>query len=111
LYSFEFYLKFLTSGLSIVTVMSTIAKNIVFSGRVQGVGFRFTAQRIALRYELAGFVRNLPAGAVQMLIQGSAGDIDDCLRDISESFTGYIRDTKIEDAAISSEHTGFEIAF
>ena len=91
--------------------MSTIAKNIVFSGRVQGVGFRFTAQRIALRYELAGFVRNLPAGTVQMLIQGSAEDIDDCLRDISESFAGYIKDTKIEDTTVSGEHTGFEIVF
>jgi len=83
----------------------------VFSGRVQGVGFRFTAQRIALRYELAGFVKNLPNGAVQMLIQGQTEDIDDCLRDISESFASYIRDTKIEDVAISGEHTGFEIAF
>ena len=111
MYSFEFYLKFSTSGLIIVAVMSTIAKNIVFSGRVQGVGFRFTTQRIALRYELAGFVKNLPTGAVQMLIQGPAEDVDDCLRDISESFAGYIRDTKIEDAAISSEHAGFEIVF
>ena len=111
MYSFEFYLKFLTPGLSIVAVMSTIAKNIVFSGRVQGVGFRFTAQRIALRYELAGFVKNLHTGQVQMLAQGQAEDIDDCLRDISESFSGYIRDTKIEDAAVSGEHTGFEIAF
>jgi acylphosphatase len=111
LYSFEFYLKFSASGISIIAVMSMIAKNIVFSGRVQGVGFRFTAQRIALRYELAGFVKNLPAGQVQMLVQGPAEDIDDCLRDISESFASYIRDTKIEDAAISGEHTGFEIAF
>ena len=69
------------------------------------------AQRIALRYELAGFVRNTPAGGVQMLVQGLAEDIDDCLRDISESFSGYIRDTKIEAAEASSEYNEFKITF
>jgi len=91
--------------------VATIAKKVTFSGRVQGVGLRFTAQRIALRYELVGFVRNLPAGEVQMLVQGLAKDIDDCLRDICESFAGYIKDTKIEDAPISDEHTEFKITF
>ena len=91
--------------------MVTIAKKVIFSGRVQGVGFRFTAQRIALRYELVGFVRNMPGGQVQMFAQGLADDIDDCLRDISESFAGYIKDTKIEDVPVNDEHTEFEITF
>ena len=90
--------------------MINIARHITFTGRVQGVGFRFTAQRIALRYELTGFVRNLPGGSVEMLAQGHPGDVRDCLRDIGESFSG-IRDTKIENIEINPRYRDFQITF
>ena len=80
-------------------------------GKVQGVGFRFTAHRIARRYDLVGFVRNLPNGSVEMLAQGVASDIQNCLDDISENFTGHIRDTKIEDAAADNSLNEFVITF
>lgn len=44
---------------------------IVFKGRVQGVGFRFTAQRLATEFGLTGWVRNLPNGDVDCEVQGS----------------------------------------
>ena len=91
--------------------MADIAKHIIFSGRVQGVGFRFTVRRIAQRYGLAGFVRNLPNGTVEMFVQGGADDVALCLRDIGESFAGYVRDTKIEDASLDARYDGFSIAF
>ena len=53
-----------------------IAKRIIFIGRVQGVGFRFTAHSIARRCQLTGFVRNLPDGSVEMFAQGQAEDIE-----------------------------------
>ena len=59
--------------------MDNIARHIVFSGRVQGVGFRFTAHRIALRYELTGFVRNLPDGTVEVVAEGEAGCLDEMI--------------------------------
>jgi len=74
--------------------MADVAKHVIFLGRVQGVGFRYTARRIVGRYELAGFVRNLPNGTVEMLVQGSIEDVANCLRDIDEAFAGYIRDTQ-----------------
>ena len=89
---------------------SNIAKHIIFSGRVQGVGFRFTAHRIGLRYELTGYVRNLPDGSVEMLAQGHPDDITDCLRDLGESFPG-IRKTKITDTEINFRYTDFKITF
>ncbi len=90
--------------------MANIAKRITFTGRVQGVGFRFTAQRIALRYELTGFVRNLPGGSVEMLAQGHPEDVSNCLRDIGESFPG-IRDTRIENIEINPRYRNFQITF
>ena len=88
-----------------------IAKRIIFIGRVQGVGFRFTAYRIAGRYQLTGFVRNLPDGTVEMLAQGSAEDIDDCIRDVKEYFTGYIREIRIEEIPLKPRYTNFNITF
>lgn len=87
------------------------AKRIVFTGRVQGVGFRFAALRIADRYALGGWVRNLPDGAVEMLAQGDSRDIDQCLRNIEESFRGYITETRIDDAAPDPEYADFKITY
>ena len=42
-----------------------VAKHIIFTGRVQGVGFRFTALRIARLNQLKGYVRNSPDGSVE----------------------------------------------
>ena len=91
--------------------MKKIAKNIIFTGRVQGVGFRYTAHRIALRCELEGFVRNMPDGSVEMFAQGHPDDIADCIRDIAESFAGYIRDTIVNETAINTKCSGFAITF
>ena len=91
--------------------MSQIAKHIIFSGSVQGIGFRFTAFNIANQYQLTGFVRNLPDGTVEMLAQGNPDDIANCIRDIQESFTGYITDTNIEDAAPNPQYKTFKITF
>ncbi|MBW8036079.1 MAG: acylphosphatase [Planctomycetes bacterium] len=94
-----------------VILMADVAKHVVYTGRVQGVGFRFTAQRIALRYELAGYVKNLPTSQVEMFVQGHLDDVVDCLGDISESFAAYIRDTKINEVPANPSYTQFTIAF
>ena len=91
--------------------MEQTAKHILFSGQVQGVGFRYTANRIAKRYGLAGFVRNLPDGDVEMLAQGPEQDIDHCIAEIQDYFAGYIRDTQIDSAPFNPRHTDFRITF
>ncbi len=88
-----------------------IAKHIIFTGRVQGVGFRFTAHRIARLNQLKGYVRNLADGSVEMLAQGYTEDIDDCIKDIKESFGGYIRDIQIEELPLDPRYTDFKITF
>ncbi len=89
--------------------MSQTAKHIIFAGRVQGVGFRFTAFNIANHYEVTGFVRNVFDGTVEMFAQGPAETIDDCIRDIAEEFGRYITETKIEEAACDPKYKDFKI--
>lgn len=91
--------------------MSQSAKHIIFVGRVQGIGFRFTAMNIASRYQLTGMVRNASDGTVEMIAQGRAEDIDDCIRDIEESFAGYLKETKITDTTFEPQYENFKITF
>lgn len=91
--------------------MNQTAKRIVFVGRVQGVGFRFTAYNIAKRHGLAGYVRNLLDGTVEMVAQGPADDIDNCLSDLNQTFQGGIRETKIEDTPLDANYSDFKITF
>ena len=88
-----------------------VARHIIFIGRVQGVGFRFTAHRMANRHQLAGFVRNLPNGSVEMLAQGTADDIDDCIQDLKEYYSGHIREMEIDEIPSDPRHTDFKITF
>jgi acylphosphatase len=91
--------------------VSQVAKHIVFTGHVQGVGFRFTAHHIASGYRLTGFVRNLPDATVEMLAQGTPDDIDSCISQIQNSFAGYMRDSIIEDVPVDARYTEFRITF
>ena len=73
--------------------MNAIARHIIFTGRVQGVGFRFTALDLANRYRLTGFVRNLADGAVELVAQGSDEQINALLQDIQARYSDYITET------------------
>jgi acylphosphatase len=91
--------------------MEQTAKHVVFSGEVQGVGFRYTAQRIAGRYNVMGYVRNLPDGTVEMFVQGPSPDVDGCIQDVQDAFAGYVRDTRIEEAPYDLRLRSFRITF
>ena len=87
------------------------AKIFIFSGRVQGVGFRFTALNVANQYHLTGYVRNIANGSVEMLVQGPAETIDTCVHDILDSFAGYILQTDVKEAPFDRKLTDFRITF
>jgi acylphosphatase len=86
-----------------------VAKYIVFSGDVQGIGFRYTAHRIAGRYDLTGYVRNTADSKVELFLQGHPKDIEDCIDDIKATFIRYIKDVRIEDAQFNPEYDSFTI--
>ena len=53
-----------------------IARRFFISGDVQGVGFRFFAQRAAARHQIVGFVKNLDDGRVEALAEGPQQNVD-----------------------------------
>jgi acylphosphatase len=60
-----------------------IARKFIISGTVQGVGFRFFAQRSAARHQIRGYVRNLEDGRVEALAEGSAKAVQAFLEDLT----------------------------
>ncbi len=80
-----------------------------FSGEVQGVGFRYTTHRIARRHAVTGFVRNLPDGRVELIVEGQASEIAGFLRDVRSAFADNITELEAEDRPSENEFTGFEI--
>lgn len=67
---------------------------VYFTGHVQGVGFRYTARRIAHEFEVTGFVKNLFDGRVQLEVVGAPVEIDGFLSAIEERMHGHIRTTE-----------------
>lgn len=65
--------------------MSEVRKHIVFYGRVQGVGFRYTAKYMAQSLELTGWVRNEPDGTVTMEVQGREALINKLLSGLNNN--------------------------
>ncbi|MBE7515424.1 MAG: acylphosphatase [Chloracidobacterium sp.] len=53
-----------------------VARHLFISGRVQGVGYRYFAQRSAARHQVLGFVRNLDDGRVEAWVEGSVESVD-----------------------------------
>jgi acylphosphatase len=65
--------------------------HVYFSGRVQGVGFRYTARALAHRYGVVGFVCNLTDGRVELEVEGPRDRLKRYLEDLAGEFRNYIR--------------------
>ena len=59
------------------------ARKFLISGDVQGVGYRFFAQRAAARHQVVGYVRNLPDGRVEAVAEGLADDVEAFKHDLA----------------------------
>ncbi len=86
--------------------------HIVYAGRVQGVGFRYTAESVALPLKLAGWVRNLPDGCVEIVCEGPEGRLKQFVDEIRAGpMQPYIREARVQWEAATGEFDRFEIRF
>jgi acylphosphatase len=88
--------------------MAVVAKRVLYTGRVQGVGFRYTAQGLAAAHPVAGHVRNLPTGAVELVAEGEADAVDAFLAAVAARMADYIEHADVADAPPAGR-TGFRI--
>jgi acylphosphatase len=89
----------------------TERREVLFSGRVQGVGFRYTARGIAERFAVVGYVRNLPDGRVQLVAEGAAGEVDRFIQALSDEMDRHISHVEATRSAASGEFADFSVRF
>jgi acylphosphatase len=82
---------------------------IVYYGRVQGVGFRWTARSIARNYSVRGTVQNLPDGSVRILSVGNPAQVAAFQRDLEAEMRRYIVKKDEKRLEITGIYTSFEI--
>jgi acylphosphatase len=85
-----------------------VARRFSIRGEVQGVGYRFFAQRAAARHQVVGQVQNCSDGSVEVVAEGSASDVEEFKKDL---VTGpqWARVEQVEE--ISLEPTGLYASF
>jgi acylphosphatase len=74
-----------------------VARQIFYSGRVQGVGFRYTTKKIAAEFDVTGWVHNLPDGRVELVaIAEDEEELDAFLTEVQENsvLANYIKETR-----------------
>lgn len=76
-----------------------VARKFVISGEVQGVGFRFFAQRSAARHQVRGYVRNLEDGRVEALAEGPANAVEEFKLDLAAG-PSYSRVEHLEETVL-----------
>ena len=69
--------------------------HVIFSGWVQGVGFRFTTEHVAREFDVTGYVMNLPDGTVECVAEGERAELEAFLAAVSERMESHIRDREI----------------
>jgi acylphosphatase len=85
--------------------------HVCFSGHVQGVGFRFTTIDIADRFPgIAGFVRNLADGRVEVVAEGPEEQVAAFVAAVEDGMAPYIHGADRKQLPATGEFSGFTIA-
>ncbi|GGJ85185.1 acylphosphatase [Lentibacillus kapialis] len=74
--------------------------HVIVSGRVQGVGFRFSAQQLAAQYDLTGWVQNKSDGTVELEIEGEHNKVHTFLNDLNK---GLSPAAKVDDVKVDTQ--------
>lgn len=91
--------------------MSKEQRIILFSGTVQGVGFRYTTCRVADSYDISGTVRNMPDGRVECVVEGESAEIDAFMAELTATMNRYIRKQTQNHAPFSGRFASFSVTF
>ena len=89
---------------------TTVCKRVVYRGRVQGVGFRYSVRKVANEFEVTGSVRNLTDGRVELVAEGSKDELDAFRQGIRESgLEHFIQQEEVSWGEAKNDFRGFEI--
>lgn len=80
-----------------------------FSGHVQGVGFRYTTHNIAQQHNVLGYVRNLPDGRVELVMEGKDEEVEDVVKNLQRKMSCFVHNIESQVAPATGEFEQFYI--
>jgi len=88
-----------------------IAKRVIFTGRVQNVGFRYTVKDLARSFDVRGWVKNLADGTVELQVTGEPAEVNSFIREIAEesNVAHHIKSVMAETVPLLDGVAGFRI--
>lgn len=84
-------------------------REVLYGGRVQGVGFRYTTCEIAERFRVSGFVQNLPDGCVKLVAEGEPSELQQFLNAVAAELERYIANVQSRSSQATGEFADFQI--
>ena len=94
-----------------MNVKSPIGKEALYSGRVQGVGFRQSVCSMAVGQQVRGYVQNLDNGRVKLVVEGNDREVDHLLDEVKRFWSQNISDIHITDLHITGTFSDFSVRF
>ncbi len=91
--------------------MAVVRAHVIFSGFVQGVGFRFTTKMLARSYALTGWVRNLADGTVEIEAQGEKEEVRRFVDRIRSEMKRNIVEVKVTWQGAKPDEEAFVVRF
>lgn len=88
-----------------------IQKTVCFSGRVQGVGFRYSTCRVAGGFNVTGYVKNLPDGRVEIVAEAPLDELNRFIEAVKREMRSYISDVMVENGLATGRFRDFGIAY
>lgn len=78
---------------------------------VQGVGFRYTTRRLATRFRVTGYVKNLPDGRVLVVVEGAADELQRFLEAVAREMGHHIDEQRETVRPATGGFSGFEVRY
>lgn len=88
------------------------ARQVIFRGRVQGVGFRYHTKQTALGFDLVGWVKNKPDGSVELQVMGEEEEVSEFIQEIAceSELASLIKEYDVREIDPLENCQGFRIA-
>ena len=88
-----------------------VAKRVIFEGRVQGVGFRYTVKDLSRGFDVCGWVKNLPDGSVELQVMGDLDEVESFIREIivESPVARNVKNHYVEKIPLLEQCRGFRI--
>lgn len=97
--------------MTVVSRSDPIRRTVLYTGKVQGVGFRYTACGVARRYAVTGYVKNLEGGRVELVAEGDLDEVERFLAGVADDLAFCVNDTQEWTVMGTGEFRRFDIRY